>query len=119
MELDELKFLKDNRKYLRSKITRSCNHVSSQVGDYDLQMSNNVISDLKELREKLNVSNMEISKGIWKHESDRAILDGELAKCDEYDARIVEAVRSLEVRIEGVPVVIPAGPSSELTRVGN
>ena len=58
MELDELKFLKDNRKYLRSKITRSCNDISSQVGGYDLQKSNNAISDLKELRDKLNVFNI-------------------------------------------------------------
>ena len=35
MDPEEFKFLKDNRGYLRAKITRKCNSINSSIETYD------------------------------------------------------------------------------------
>ena len=65
MEIEQFKFLKANRTYLRGKVTRYCNNISSQVASFSIKECKDAVADLNNFRSKLDQANLEISKGIW------------------------------------------------------
>lgn len=98
MELEQFNFIKENRGYVRTKVTKFTNKLSSTVDQFNTTECNVNISDLKELRDKLLNCNVEISRYIWQHEKDRKLLDKELSECDQYDEKIVSTIRKVEAR---------------------
>jgi hypothetical protein len=109
MSLEELQFLKESRNYLRSKVTRKC-----YVGDQSAETFTNPqrrdeVSELKDLRSKLDFANDKVSKGFWIHEKRDEKLQRELEDCDTYDARIVQSIRLLEAGLQSA--AHPAGPA--------
>ena len=83
--LEQLNYFKDNRKHIRSKITRTCNEVTSKFESLNAQQSTDYLSQLKVLLNKVNNANELVSSGIWQHITDRKKLDTELDEIDLYD----------------------------------
>ena len=100
MELGEFNFLKHNRRYTRSKVFRIHNTIESNMQSLDLSVCENYISDLKDLGEKCNLSNVSISKGIWQHEDSQPNLGEEITRNDDYDQKIVVGIKTLESRVK-------------------
>lgn len=121
MSIEELQFLKDNRRYLRTKATKRCNIVKTNIQHFSFDQCTNEIADLETLRTQLTKSNDEVSKGIWLHVKDRNELDAELADIDKYDEQIVQTQRLLTTRIKDVSVAqIPsAAPNQEFARISS
>jgi hypothetical protein len=115
MELEQLKFLKENRKYLRGKVTRKCNAVVSSLEQFTVEQCSYALSDIKTLREKLDKSNEGILKGLWIHETEDGALNRELESCDKYDDEMASLVRRVESRITSFSNS-PLQPTSETPR---
>ena len=106
-----MNFLKDNRKYLRTKVTKHCSSLSAQVSTLNVQQCTEAKLDLKNLRHKLEKANYDISKGIYLHVTDRSLLDDELQKCENYEDKIDSLHKALDGKIAALSVVDarPAG----------
>ena len=81
--LEELKFIKRQRGYYRSKATRICNNVSENVSSFSPQEVLRFKDDLTSIKEKLNALNNDVSQVMRKLKIDDAALEEELASCDE------------------------------------
>ena len=98
MDLEQLNFLKDNRKYIRTKITRKCNVLRDNIAVLSLEEKALEIEELDLLSSKLNKVDDQISGGIWQHISDRSILDQELETVDRYAVDIAAVRRLLQTQ---------------------
>ena len=74
----ELNFHKDSRKYLRSKITRKCNTIKTNIDSLDIHECHKEIDELQSLSDRLEKLNEKISGGLWIYVKDRAVLNQEL-----------------------------------------
>lgn len=118
MEKEELDFLRNNRKYVRAKVTRKCNSITADILTLSKDKLNDEISYCKDLREEIKAANLQISKGLWVHETDRTKLDQELERCDEYNDKLFSIIRSLETKVKELTEV-DRKYSSEMARIGN
>lgn len=106
MKEEELRFLKDNRKFIRTKVTKKCNTVLANLQNYSISECRELVMDFLTLKDKLISCDDSISKGLWVHVQERSILDQELECCDKYNADIVKVIRLLETRLESqLPVL--------------
>ena len=98
MPIEEFKFLRDNRKYIRTSVTRKCNSVENGIDSMDLDKCSSEIDSLKSMGDQLEKLNTELSKGLWTHVTDRGELDRELEHCQEYREKLMKAIKLLERR---------------------
>lgn len=96
MSEQELSFLKENRKYLRSKVTKLCNNITSNIQSFDGDKCEECKQTLNSYKCKLTESNEKISKGLWIFEQSRDKLNEELDKCEQYDCDILKSIKFLE-----------------------
>ena len=102
MPLTRFNFIKDNRKHLRSKITRIYN--SLDVDELDLEECVDRLETLSIDSNRLVAYNSDISNGIWQHETRREHLDKELETCDHYSdiiRKITKALTKRKQELEG------------------
>ena len=92
---DDYDFLSDSRKRLRTKCTRTCNAIDSNLSNYDLTDVRNSIANIREIRSKLDKLNEEISRLLWKLK-DEDSLNKEYERIDEYDQKMVLSLNKLE-----------------------
>ena len=96
MSKEELKFIVENRKYVRGKTTRVCNRISNEYPYYNIAQCDESIEDLKNFKDRLAQFDKKISSGLWLHESDRSKFDSELESCVEYAEKITMIIRILD-----------------------
>ena len=85
VKLEQFNYFKDNRKHIRTKITRTCNEIASNLESLDAQQCTVYLSQLKVLLDKVNHANELVSSAIWQHITDRDKLDKDLDDIDKYD----------------------------------
>ena len=101
VDLDlELKYLKGNRKFLRAKVTRTCNTISSSIHTFDKNSCLDSIADLKALELKLTKVNDQISKCFCNYDMEEDTLSSEFEVCESYDEKILKTIRRLEKTID-------------------
>lgn len=111
MSKKEFQFHKDNRKYVRGKVTRSHNDIKANIASCNTDECHVVTENLNSLRVKLNDLNDKVSRGLWVGEADRGALDAEIDTCDFYDTEIAKAIRLVNNRLcELNPVAAPLSP---------
>ena len=94
---DELKFIKNQRKFYRSKATRLCNSLNlDYVNSLTLQDRDKLKISLKEVKDKLDKLNDEASRVMWKCVNSEEVLEAEFADRDAYDDKISEGIRAIE-----------------------
>ena len=96
----EYHYLKIKRGYIRTKITKYVNALSSQAETWNIKQCENAIDDLNNFKENLIRSNSEISNVIWKFISDEKEFEAESEKCDFYDGMLVSSLRAMRDKIE-------------------
>ena len=117
MTLQQLNFLKDNRKYLRSKVTRIVTRLNNDLPHLTLSDLIESHDDVLSMQNKLSNMNADISKGLFIHVQDRTKLDEELENCDNYEDKLRRITRKIKDRIDSlqnIPIQNPvnvAGPS--------
>ena len=92
----ELRFLKGTRGHLRTKCTKKCNAVTADLGAYTNVEAHSFIDELKELNSKLNTSNENFQRLLYKGSADEPTITAEFRACDEYEDKIINAVSSLQ-----------------------
>ena len=101
MENEEFSFLKQNRGYLRGKVTKK--HAAiDEVDDYDIQKCNDELCIIKGLQVKLNELNNSISRGLWIHVKEEKAREQEVLTIDQYDEYINKLISRLELRLKQV-----------------
>ena len=100
MSKDELRFLKDNRKYLRIKTTKACKKAQQNYFIYDIEQCEDDLEVLYLHSQNLKSLNKDISKGLWIHVKKRYLLDKELDSCEKYDTEIRQTIRCIERKRE-------------------
>ena len=111
MDAEEFKFRKDNRKYLRTKVTKFINNISPQISTFSIQECRDAAYQITQFRSRLEKHNLEISSSIWKYEKDRTKLNEEMEGCDEYDAKLAEMSRQVEDRVTSAQSNSSSNPS--------
>ena len=96
----EFQYLKIKRGYVRAKITKYVNTLSSQAESWNIKHCENAIDDLNNLKENISNANSEISNIIWKFISDENEFEEESEKCDYYNGLIVSGLRAMRDKIE-------------------
>ena len=104
MSEEELTFLKENRKYLRTKITRYCTCVENNIDQLSLEQCEEYLEVFQDYRDKASEANNNISKGLWIYEQNRDRLDDEMDRCEKYDIDIRSAIKSLNKRISALNI---------------
>ena len=100
--ISELSFLKNSRKYYRTKVTKASNFVHANLDSLSLELIHDYINELKSLTIKLDKCNDSIGKIIWKCECTEVELQTELSSCDDYENKITIAVRRLETSLQTI-----------------
>ena len=107
MSENEFNYFKDNRKYIRIKVTKKCNSVKNNLNEFSAEDRKGEIDELKVIQESLYSCNKIIGKNIWQHESDRTVLNAELDSIEKYTNEINKTFKLLET-VNTVP-----GPSAD------
>ena len=100
MPKEKLDYFKNNRKFLRAKVTKLCNNISGNINSYDQNTCILNLGDLKILSDELQKSNENIDSGLWQHVTERATLDSELETCHKYKIDILTHITLLENKIK-------------------
>ena len=108
IKIEQFNFLKANRKYLRSKITRKCNEFKSNLNNLDHKTCTDCLSELKCLLEKVDISNQHVSNAIWQHVTERSLLDKELEEIDQYDDKLRSTIRLIEDKLSSIQSSVQA-----------
>lgn len=95
----EFRFLKDNRKYLRQKVTRRHGQIIDSLDNLDEGQCRDEILNFKTLQGKLNNLNDAISELIWAHVKERQHLDEELDTIEKYDEAFNFVISRLEQKL--------------------
>mgnify|MGYP000226994671 CR=1 FL=1 len=93
MSQEELQYFKDNRKYLRSKVTRY--QTSLAVDVLDLDSCEEELQYLESLNIKLNDYDRKIADGLWRYESRRDKLDQEIEQCEKYELDLNRMIKKV------------------------
>ena len=96
MEEDELSFLIESRGRIRAKVTTKTDNLVNRLEELAPQDRSDLKVDLLHLQEKLEKANKEISRGIWS--KDKTIIAREIEKCEEYEDKVVNAIKLLDKR---------------------
>ena len=107
----ELNYLKGNRKFLRSKVTRLCNTVASNIENFDNCSCMDLISDLNALQIKLTKINDQISKCFCSYDLNEDEMNLEFTLCEDYDDKILRSIRDLERRSKHYESSRSCGPA--------
>ena len=103
--IEQINFVKKERKYYRSKATRACNYIHNNQNNIDPQEQLSLQRDLVDLKDKLNSSNEKLSKLQWRTLKSDEDIEAELESCDSYDGKLSDAIRvlaSLTGKIENI-----------------
>ena len=94
----ELTFNKENRRHLRTKVTKLITSIHDNIDDFDeddcedhLQTLGSYASQLCSLDEKINAV-------LWMHEQRREILNKEMDACEKYQFDISKITRKINKR---------------------
>lgn len=97
MSIEEFNFIKDNRKYVRQKVTKKCDKIRISVGTFSNNEKLSEISHLRSLDQQLDKLNDRLSSGIWEHVTAREELNKELDSVDKYSKEISLTISILEM----------------------
>jgi hypothetical protein len=95
---EELSYLKENRKYLRSKVTRLCNTLKTNIDDLDVENCLDYLDQVKSLKDKLLSLDGKISSRMSSEKS-RDSLNVEIDTCEKYEHELLKIVRLLEKKL--------------------
>ena len=96
----KISFFKGSRKHVRTKVTTCSNQLPSNVNSFGIRECQSEIEKYKSFQKKLEDLNLSIGQ-ISCEDKDFDIVS-ELEKCDEYEAKILGALSSLEERISAI-----------------
>ena len=96
----QLNYLKFARKYIRSKITKKCNSLSSEIlGNTDLTTCKNLLTEIRDLKDEIKASNKEVSNLIWIYVKDESLLNKEMEEVDTYNQKLTTLQNILDIRV--------------------
>ena len=99
---EQFLFFKENRKHVRSKITRKYNEINSSIDSLDHKTCIDYLSELKHLSQKINSSNEQVSSAIWQHVTERTLLNSELDEIDQYDDKLRSSIGLIEDKLSSI-----------------
>lgn len=95
MKIEQFNFLKENRKHVRGKVTKKCEYITENISTFDQNTCIELLSELNFLQSKLSKVNDDLSKGLWEHIKEKAVLEDEFERQDEYDCKLLQSLNLL------------------------
>ena len=109
---DELAFLKDNRKHLRSKVTRLINSINTSLENLALDDLEDHLQTFNSYSSQLDSLNEKISSVLWIHEQRREVLNNEMDTCEKYQSDICRSVRQINKKCTELKNAVIASTSN-------
>lgn len=92
---NQLEFVKNNRKFLRKKITEFCNKLLVKLFDYTAGEISDKLVELNTMKVRLDKFDDQIQQIMWLGSVDEDTYQIELDQCEVYQTKITRAVRLL------------------------
>ena len=99
MSVQDINFVKHNRKYMRAEVTRLFNSVTSSLSSYTKEDKLQVIARLQSLQKDLKAYDLKVAAHLFEEGTDKSLIEKEYDDSAEYDNKIISAITRLNSSI--------------------
>ncbi|XP_047741512.1 uncharacterized protein LOC125179522, partial [Hyalella azteca] len=96
----DVKFLKNNRKYMRAEITRTSNSINVNLPNLSIAEKVQNLARLRALQSDLKDFDLKISESLFVEENAEAALQAEYDTCAEYSRKLIATITALEASLQ-------------------